>query len=161
FTPSPALEGVYVIRQMDSLVEIGTAWEKVLPRDEFWKKYDAGEFGEPRAFRTAGFDQWIKDVQAMPAEKQLEAVSRKLVELNPGFDGKMSRPFHDGPPLVEDGNVVEARILADKVSDLSPIRALSNLRQLECWATANTGTPLDLSPLMGMRIRVFKSFGFH
>lgn len=37
------------------------------------------------------FPQWVKDVQAMPAEKQLEAVSKKLVELSPGFDGKL---FH-------------------------------------------------------------------
>ncbi len=30
------------------------------------------------------FPQWMKDVQAMPAERQIEAVSKKLVELNPG-----------------------------------------------------------------------------
>ncbi len=35
------------------------------------------------------FPQWMKDVQAMPAEKQIEAVSKMLVELNPGFDGKL------------------------------------------------------------------------
>lgn len=29
----------------------------------------------------------MKEVQAMPAEKQIEAVSKKLMELNPGFDG--------------------------------------------------------------------------
>ncbi len=33
------------------------------------------------------FQQWMKDVAAMPAEKQVEAVSKKLVEMNPGFDG--------------------------------------------------------------------------
>ncbi len=31
------------------------------------------------------FPQWMKDVQAMSAEKQIEAVSKKLVELNPGL----------------------------------------------------------------------------
>ena len=34
----------------------------------------------------------MKDVAAMPAEKQVEAVSKKLMELNPGFDGKLSNP---------------------------------------------------------------------
>ena len=29
----------------------------------------------------------MKTVAALPAEKQIEAVSKKLVELNPDFDG--------------------------------------------------------------------------
>ena len=33
--------------------------------------------------------QWVKATQALPAEKQIEAVSKKLMELNPGFDGKV------------------------------------------------------------------------
>lgn len=39
--------------------------------------------------------RWVKGVQAMPAEKQLEAVSKKLVQLNPGFDRKLEQkgPF--------------------------------------------------------------------
>ena len=32
----------------------------------------------------------MKTVAALPAEKQVEAVSKKLMELNPGFDGKVT-----------------------------------------------------------------------
>ena len=32
----------------------------------------------------------MKDVAALPAEKQVEAVAKKLQELNPGFDGKVT-----------------------------------------------------------------------
>ncbi len=47
FTPSPALKGVEAIRQMDSLVEIGLSYDKLMPAKEFWKKYDAGAFRSP------------------------------------------------------------------------------------------------------------------
>ena len=61
---------------------------------EFWKKLDAGEFGKPAApkqlaYLDPAFQQWVKATQALPAEKQIEAVSKKLMELNPGFDGKV------------------------------------------------------------------------
>ena len=43
-----------------------------------------------KPWNTPAFQQWMKAVQALPAEKQIEAVSKKLVELNPGFDGKVT-----------------------------------------------------------------------
>jgi hypothetical protein len=46
FTPNPELKGMPAIRQMNSLVEIGTAEDKLMPSNEFWKKYDAGEFAK-------------------------------------------------------------------------------------------------------------------
>ena len=39
---------------------------------------------------TPAFQQWMKAVAALPAEKQVEAVAKKLQELNPGFDGKVT-----------------------------------------------------------------------
>jgi hypothetical protein len=111
--------------------------------------------GKP--WESPAFQRWMKDVAAMPAEKQVEAVSKKLMELNPGFDGKLSKSwFESSPPVVQDGNVVELQVCTDKVADLSPIRALSELRQLNCSQTQKaekTGRRLDLSPLNGMRIR--------
>jgi len=47
FTPSPNLKGVQAIRQMDSLAEIGTAYDKLMPAKEFWKKNDEGAFRSP------------------------------------------------------------------------------------------------------------------
>ena len=35
-------------------------------------------------------ERWEKSVAALPAEKQVEAVARRLKELNPGFDGKVT-----------------------------------------------------------------------
>ena len=47
----------------------------------------------------------------MPAEKQVEAVSKKLMELNPGFDGKISSPWDESsPPVIQDGNVLDLQI---------------------------------------------------
>ncbi|HWB14703.1 MAG TPA: protein kinase [Pirellulales bacterium] len=114
--------------------------------------------GKP--WESPAFRQWVKDVQGMPAEKKVEAVSRKLKELNPGFDGNISSPWDESkPPVVQDGDVVELRILDDKLGDLSPIRALSGLRHFACQARKNAGEPLDLSPLTGMKIRTLGCFG--
>lgn len=46
FSPAPDLQGLQILRQMDSLTEIGTAYNATfLPRQEFWKKFDEGAFG--------------------------------------------------------------------------------------------------------------------
>ncbi len=114
--------------------------------------------GKP--WESPAFRRWMKDVAAMPAEKQVEAVSKTLMELNPGFDGKLSNPNigqESSPPLVQNGDVVELEIITDKVADLSPIRALSELRRLHCTFTQATAQRLDLSPLHGMRIRMLKT----
>jgi hypothetical protein len=48
FTPKKITKGLDVIRQMKSLKTIGVSCEDRdrFPPDEFWKKYDAGEFGK-------------------------------------------------------------------------------------------------------------------
>ena len=93
FTPRKITDGMDAIRRMKSLKTIGLSWEgkEQFPPDEFWKKYDAGEFGKPiTTLRDPAFQRWMKDVAALPAEKQVEAVVKKLQELNPGFDGKVT-----------------------------------------------------------------------
>ncbi len=44
FTPANIAKGIDLLRQMKSVTQIGTAWNAELPPEEFWKKYDAGEF---------------------------------------------------------------------------------------------------------------------
>ena len=44
--------------------------------------------GKVSTINDPAFQAWVKATQALPAEKQVEAVSKKLMELNPGFDGK-------------------------------------------------------------------------
>ena len=92
----------------------------------------------------------------MPAEKQIEAVSSKLVELNPGFDGKLFR-FVDGgasrgEPTIENGVVTEMQFCTDKVTDISPVRAFSGLKVLICSGEMFEGILEDLSPLRGMQL---------
>jgi hypothetical protein len=102
------------------------------------------------------FPQWKKDVQAMPAEQQLEAVSKKLVELNPGFDGTLVRDRSDEPPMIENGIVIKLGFVTDKVTDISPVRALTGLYGLDCYgSTMGTGALKDLSPLKGMKFTYF------
>jgi serine/threonine protein kinase len=101
---------------------------------------------KPLAFETPGFDQWVKEVAAMPAEQQVEAVSKKLVELNPGFDGKVT-------PTIEGGVVTGLNFLTDNVTDISPVRALVGLKGLVCGGSEpGKGKLADLMPLKGVRL---------
>lgn len=89
----------------------------------------------------------------MPAANQIEAVSKKLKELNSEFDGKISRFWDEsGPPVLQDGDVVEVRIFIDKVTDLSPLRAFSKLREIFCHSRQDIERRVDLSSLNGMRL---------
>jgi formylglycine-generating enzyme required for sulfatase activity/serine/threonine protein kinase/Leucine-rich repeat (LRR) protein len=152
FTPQNITKGLDVIRQMKSLNTVGISGEPKdrFPPDEFWKKYDAGEFGKPAvpaklAYLDPAFQQWMKTVAALPAEKQVEAVSKKLMELNPGFDGKVTHS-------VDKGVVTVLRLLSDNVIDISPVRALAGLKLLFCHGSGGgkKGKLSDLSPLHGM-----------
>jgi len=84
------------------------------------------------------FPHWMAQVQAMPAEEQITAVSKKLVELNSGFDGK------DRAHNVQGNVVTELSLEIRTVTDLSPIRSLHDLKTLNMYAAA---VLTDLSPL--------------
>ena len=98
-----------------------------------------------------GFQRWLKDVRGMPAEKQLAAVSRKLMELNPGFDGKLALDERGrGSPLIDGGRVVELQLFTDHVTDLSPLRAFTQLRGCISKGSDFHGILSDLTPLQGL-----------
>ena len=138
FKPNNITKGMGEIRQMKGLKRIGISFTEHFSPTEFWKKYDAGEFGKPITnISGPAFQQWIRDVQALPAEKQIAAVSRKLAELNPGFDGKLTAFEGKGTPKIENGVVTELGLLSDSVTDISPIRALMGLKSL---SLAGSGT---------------------
>ncbi len=71
------------------------------------------------------FSQWMKTVATLSAYNQVEAVAKKLQELNPGFDGKVT-------PNFEGRVVTELRFYSDNVTDISPVRALVGLNVLNC-----------------------------
>ena len=159
FTPQPGLKGLRAIRRMDSLVDIGAAHDKMLPRGEFWKQYDAGAFDLPEDLKRATdvnspeFQKWMKDVQALSAEGQIEAVRTKLIELNPGFDGKLTDRWHTNSPEIGNGSVQVLTFFTDAVRDIAPVRALAGLDSLGCRGSSpERGKLRDLSPLKGMKL---------
>lgn len=98
------------------------------------------------------FVQWVKGVQAMPAGMQLEAVSKKLVELNPEFDGKLTGHRAKGPPNINEGIVTGLGFATDNVTDISPIRALSGITNLRLNGNDKTSRFRDLSPVEGLQL---------
>ena len=74
----------------------------------------------------------------------------KLKELNPGFDGKVTHVVN------KDGVVTELQFVTDKVTDISPLRALTGLRTLDCSGSGwDKGQLADLSPLKDMKLTRF------
>jgi len=124
------------------------------PAAEFWKALESpAPQKQTLAFQTPGFDEWVQQVQAMPAEQQVQAVSKKLVELNPGFDGQVTGWLRELPPQIEDGVVTKFGFIHDNVADLSPVRALKGLKELACLGGGKGKSKLhDLSPLKGMML---------
>ncbi len=95
-------------------------------------------------------DAWIKTVQSMTAEKQVEAVAEKLKDLNPGFDGKIQKYAID-----KYGIVTNIEFFTDKVKNISPVRALTRLTRLKCnGSDEGKGQLVDLSPVSSMRLSV-------
>jgi len=102
--------------------------------------------GLVKSSETPAFQQWVKATQALPAEKQIEAEAKKLMELNPGFDGKVT-------PTIENGVVIEVKFSANNMADISPVRALASLRGLTSTSNDHKGLKLsDLSPLAGTKL---------
>jgi formylglycine-generating enzyme required for sulfatase activity/serine/threonine protein kinase len=101
------------------------------------------------------FQQWVKDVQAIPAEQQIEAVSKKLMELNPGFDGELRAMLEDPrvieKPRVENGVVTSLAFNSPAITNIAPLHALTGLNQLSF--AGSSGNLSDLSPLAGMRLK--------
>ena len=106
---------------------------------------------KPLFFETDEYGLWSKEVAAMTTEQQVEAVRKKLVELNPGFDGKLTDYGGQGSPKLDNGNIKELRIFTDSVTDISPVRALKGLSRLYCEGSSQgKGQLSDLSPLEGL-----------
>jgi hypothetical protein len=98
-------------------------------------------------------EAWLKKVAGLPAAKQVEAVAAKLKELNPGFEGKV---MHTGT----NGVVTGLTLVADNVTDLSPVRALTGLTSLACNGSApGAGKLSDLTPLAGMPLTTLSCGG--
>ena len=101
-------------------------------------------------FNDPAFQQWMKSVAALPAEQQVQAVSKKLMDLNPGFDGKEDHK-------IENGVVTELRFGTENVRDIFPVRVLAGLKSLTCAGIGwdNKGALSDLTPLKQIPLAFF------
>lgn len=95
---------------------------------------------------TAEQRTFIDEVTRLPPEQQVSRVTRKLVEVNLGFNGKTSHKINGG-------RVLEFGFNSDHVSKLWPIRGLPDLTVLRCAGSfRQKGILNDLSPLAGMNL---------
>src|SRR5207247_215206 len=100
-------------------------------------------------------EAWVKQVQALPPDKQVEEVAAELKRRNPGFDGKMDSEYRGLKfPVIEGGKVKGLNFDTGQVTDLSPIRALPDLRYLRCYGS-QASRLTDLSPLRGLSLTCF------
>jgi formylglycine-generating enzyme required for sulfatase activity/serine/threonine protein kinase len=89
---------------------------------------------------------WLQKVAALPAEEQVKAVADKLKDLNPGFDGQVTRD-------IQGGVVTQFSFLSDHVTNFTPLRALTGLTTLNLSGSNwDKGQLADLEPLRGMRL---------
>ncbi|MCX6907053.1 MAG: protein kinase, partial [Verrucomicrobia bacterium] len=91
-------------------------------------------------------DEFAIMVAALPATQQVAQVATKLRELNPQFDGRVTRK-------IVKGKVTELGFSTTAVRDISPVAALRTLQQLSLAPVGGTnvsGQVADLAPLRGM-----------
>src|SRR5688500_13658850 len=91
-------------------------------------------------------EPWLKQTKTLPAEERIKAALEKLAERNPGF------PVEAATFKVIDGKVDELAVPGDYIADLSPLRALPELRKLNAGAReGGKGKIKDLVPLKDLR----------
>src|SRR5262249_23172302 len=95
-------------------------------------------------------EQWERTVTGLPAAEQVQAVVRRLKELNPAFDGTVT-------PTVENGVGTKLQFLTNEVDDISPVRALQSLEAVRCaGALPRKGKLPALTPLRGLRLKTLE-----
>jgi serine/threonine protein kinase len=104
----------------------------------------------PRYRPAPEFERWAVDTARLNPTKQVEAVAAKLRELNPGYDGALT-------PIIKDGVVLTLALPADRLTDVSPVRAFPQLRHLEIVTTGPNRSPFsDLRPLQDLPLTALR-----
>ena len=105
------------------------------------------------------FAQWLQETKSKAAPEQLAAVSKKLMELHPGFDGKLLDSKRKQAPIVEAGMVTKLSVQGSAITDLSPLKALTGLKELSLRGpSGGAGRITDLSPLEGLPLVLLDLF---
>ena len=122
------------LRKLPTLVHING-----IEAPEFWRQED--EYSA----RCDAFARRVAEL-APSAQAQAQAIADRLREANPGFDGKVTHQ-------IEGGLVTGLEFNTNQITDLTPVRALSGLRQLSCKGTPQRQGKLDnLWPLRGLAL---------
>jgi hypothetical protein len=139
----------------DTLLGFGCSLSKVVFHEIAVREVTGrGTFTRDAAKAGAGDAAFINEVAALPAPEQIARVVAKLRELNPGFDPIAANEKHK----IENGAVTALAFKTDRVADISPVRALTSLRDLSF--EGRTGSQLcDLSPLRGLQLTAFNCGG--
>jgi WD40 repeat protein/serine/threonine protein kinase len=91
--------------------------------------------------------EWLKRIRGLSAGNQVQAVSDRLCELNPGFDGVVR-------PTIDHGVVTGVWVWNEFLVDVTPLAALPGLKRFEAVGPYNGGFGKnklsDLSPLKGL-----------
>jgi WD40 repeat protein/serine/threonine protein kinase len=92
-------------------------------------------------------DAWLKAVAGLSAGNLVQAVSDRLRELNPEFDGVLR-------PTIENGAVVGLEFSTVKVANIQPLAAVRTLRRLDCSGHfgQHNGRLRDLLPLSVLKL---------
>ncbi len=150
FTPANITRGIEVIRKMDSLTAIGVQRNNLLPPKVFWEHYDHGDYGRPRASVAppalpidAAFRTWMEGIVSLPAEQQIDAVKKKLIEFNPGYGG-------EGNWRITNGEVTGLVVTSSRLFNLAPLLALQNFGTLVL--SAEGGRP-DLAKVAPLKLK--------
>ncbi len=95
---------------------------------------------------TSAFEEWVQQVAALPAERQIKEVAAMLKKRNPGFDGTVT-------PTIKGDIVIGLELHSSHVLDLRPIRALPHLQTFNCAGTQDShGILSSLAPLKGLKL---------
>jgi WD40 repeat protein len=93
--------------------------------------------------------EWLKRVQGLSAGNLVQAISDRLCQRNPGFDGVVR-------PTIDHGMVTELAISTETLTDVTPLAALSGLKRFRAVGPYNgsygTNKLADLSPLQGLAL---------
>jgi eukaryotic-like serine/threonine-protein kinase len=94
---------------------------------------------------TAATQDWATTVFHLPVKEQVRAVSARLKEVNPGFDGNVEARY-------ENGTVSFIGFCTDQIRDISPLGALRELRVIDAKGSDKfRGRLADLGPLQELR----------
>jgi len=96
---------------------------------------------EPKVGAAPFSDADAKRIAGLSTAVQVEEVRKELMRRNPGFDGAIT-------PTVENDVVTGLELSTKQVSIVAPVRALTNLKNLQCI----TEKLSDLAPLKGLKL---------